>query len=80
MENIHPAAIKPKMNKGKYINIIKKKYANIDRQIKGGDVDKMNERVEVINNNESNTDYYYMGALSAMVGQVGVLLYWFIIS
>jgi hypothetical protein len=36
MENIHPAAIKPKINKNKYINVIRNKYSNFSSNIKGG--------------------------------------------
>jgi hypothetical protein len=35
---------------------------------------------EAINGNNNNTNYKYVGALATMAGQVGVILYWFMIS
>jgi|LakMenE18May11ns_1017448.scaffolds.fasta_scaffold9135009_2 hypothetical protein len=86
MENIHPAAINPKVNKKKYMNKIREKYGIIDtneKRIVGGNenLDEVNSNNEVdIKDNERKSNYMYIGGLVTMVGQLGVMLYWFIKS
>ena len=94
MEKIHPASINPKMNKNKYINKIRKTYAskNEECKMRGGNDERIEEiisnsnsnsnieKVEEVINDNNNTNYKYVGALATMAGQVGVILYWFMIS
>jgi len=79
MENIHPAAIKPKVNKRRYMNIIREKYSKLEKKMKGGDEETViNNEIQVVEN--GGTDYRYVGALATMVGEIGLILYWFIMS
>jgi hypothetical protein len=92
MEKIHPASINPKMNKNRYINKIRKTYASKveECKMKGGNDENIEEiisnsnsnieKVEAAINGNNNTNYKYVGALATMAGQVGVILYWFMIS
>jgi hypothetical protein len=69
MNNIHPASINPKMNKRKYMNKIREKYINNDddkddKKIVGGDNGVTEEE------NERMSNYFYIGALTTMVGQL----------
>jgi hypothetical protein len=82
MNNIHPASINPKMNKRKYMNKIREKYIDNykddknDKKIVGGD----NEVYEIDENNGKMSNYLYIGALTTMIGELGTIIYWFLIS
>ncbi len=87
MNNIHPASINPKINKNRYMNIIKQKYRGIDIQ-KASKIIGGEHNSNIINNNIKNnaeddekiSNYLYMGGLTAMFSQLGTILYWFLIS
>jgi hypothetical protein len=87
MNNIHPASINPKINKNRYMNIIKQKYRGIDIQKTSKIIGGANNSNIINNNIENNAEddekisnYLYMGGLTAMFSQLGTILYWFLIS